>query len=44
VEVLSGKIDGNETKIELGGLPMGLYSLLVVSNTGSIAPVKIIVE
>ncbi len=44
VEVLSGKIDGNETKIELGGLPPGLYSLLVVSNTGSIAPVKIIVE
>jgi hypothetical protein len=45
VEVLSGKIDGNETKIELGGLPPGLYSLLVASNTGeAIAPVKIIVE
>jgi hypothetical protein len=45
VEVLSGKIDGNETKIELSGLPPGLYSLLVVSNTDeAIAPVKIIVE
>jgi hypothetical protein len=45
VEVLSGKIDGNETKIELGGLPAGFYSLLVKSITGdAIPPVKIIVE